>query len=73
METSGSAREHQEAVGRQHQGRGVAEIVQRMRLGNHATAVAGDVWIHPILVHVAVKDFAPLPAAWEADAIAEAM
>jgi hypothetical protein len=47
--------------------------MQRIRLGKHSTAVACDVWIDPIFIHIAVKDFAPLPIAWETDAVAEAI
>ena len=68
---SGSLGENKDAVCWQYQRSGVTEIVQRLRLGNNSTPVARDMGIHPVFIHIAVKDLAPLPAAWETDAVAE--
>ena len=66
-----SPREHQDAVGRQHKCSRVAEIVQGKRLSKDATAIACNTWIDPILIDIAVKDFTPVAATRESDAVAE--
>ncbi len=48
----------------------MAEVMQRVR-DDDSPAIADHAGIDPVLVHVAVEDLAPLPAAGEADAIAE--
>jgi hypothetical protein len=62
-------RENQDAVRRQHQLGGVTEVVRCVRLGEDATAVPNRLRIHPVLVHVAVEDLAPLASARGADRV----
>ena len=47
--------------------------MERLRSGEDSAAVAGDVGVHPVLVDVAVEDFAPGAVAREADAVVEAI
>src|SRR5688500_9723368 len=51
----------------------MAEVMQRVWLGEYPTAVACGLWVHPMFIHVAVKDLAPLTTTREADAVAEAV
>ena len=49
----------------------MAEVIQRVRVGDDSPAITDHDGIDPVLVHVAVEDLVPLPASGEADAIAE--
>ena len=66
-------REHQQAVRRQREGCGVAEVVQRLGLRVDPSAVADGVGVDPVLVDIAVENLAPITAAGKADSIIEAI
>ncbi len=64
-------REHEDTVRRQRERGRAVELMHRLRVREHAAAIADRVRIDPLLVHIAVEDFPPLTAARKPDAIVE--
>lgn len=68
-----SAGKDKDAVRRDHERSRVAKAMERMRIGMDHALVSCHAGVDPILVRVAVEDFAPFPVVGESDAIFSAI